>query len=143
MTQPSFGPLIQTVPRSFRLSNWGQETDITGLIDATARDAQSGMTINNPNRPTILRAGLIVAIVTATGKWKEFDASDVDGTQTAAGILMQDIDLLDPLGAARDTGAVIATVGEFDGNKLICEAAELAGAKVLFLAAGSHIVVRS
>lgn len=141
--QPHFGPLIQTGMRMFRLSNFGQETDITGLIDASARDLKTGMTINNPNRDTLLRAGLILGKVTATGKWKEYDDSDADGTEVARGILMQDIDILNVVGTPQDTGAVIATIGEFDGNQLLCESAELAAAKADFAAAGSMIVIRT
>ena len=39
-----------------------------------------------------LRLGAVVSIVTATGKVKQIDPSATDGSQYAAGVLMQDAD---------------------------------------------------
>jgi hypothetical protein len=51
------------------------------LLDGTSRDA------GNTGFTSVLRPGLIMAQVTATGKWKQFDNAAVDGTQFARGIL--------------------------------------------------------
>ena len=52
-----------------------------------------------------LRLGVVVAIVTATGKVKQIDPSATDGTQYAAGVLMQPCDaaLID-----REDGLMVA-----------------------------------
>ena len=52
-----------------------------------------------------LRLGAVVAIVTATGKVKQIDPSATDGTQDAAGVLMQPCDaaLID-----REDGLMVA-----------------------------------
>ena len=52
-----------------------------------------------------LRLGAVVAIVTATGKVKQIDPSATDGTQYAAGVLMQPCDaaLID-----REDGLMVA-----------------------------------
>ncbi len=52
-----------------------------------------------------LRLGAVVAIVTATGKVKQIDPSATDGTQYAAGVLMQSCDaaLID-----REDGLMVA-----------------------------------
>jgi len=146
MTQPHFGTVFQTKLRSFRLSNHGQETDITAILVSTAQDAQAGNSINNPNRATILRAGLVLGKITATGKYKEYNNASGDGSEVAAAILMQDVDMLIPGTATpQDTGAVIATIGEFDQNQLIylTGSSGLTGMQADFLAAGSHIVLRA
>lgn len=51
------------------------------LIDGTSRDA------GNTDSTTVLRIGLIMAQVTATKKWKPFDAGASDGTEIPMGIL--------------------------------------------------------
>lgn len=62
-------------------------------IDPAARDAT-----NTPT--TTLRSGLVMGQVSATKKWKEYDNADADGTETAKGILLHPIALVDAFGAA-------------------------------------------
>ena len=50
-------------------------------VDGAARDAG-----NSPT--TILRTGLVMGQVTATGKWKQWTSGAVDGSQVARGILL-------------------------------------------------------
>lgn len=64
-------------------------------IDPAARDAAGGHTPT-----TTLRSGLVMGLVTATKKWKEYDNADADGTEVARGILLHPVRLLDPFGAA-------------------------------------------
>ena len=52
-----------------------------------------------------LPLGTVVAIVTATGKFKQIDPSAEDGTQVAAGVLLQNCDATL---ADRDNGLVVA-----------------------------------
>jgi hypothetical protein len=52
------------------------------VIDGAARDA------GNPGFTTVLRNGLIMGQVAATGRWRQFDPGASDGTQFARGILV-------------------------------------------------------
>ena len=52
-----------------------------------------------------LPLGTVVGIVTATGKYKQLDPSAEDGTQVAAGVLLQNCDATL---ADRDNGLVVA-----------------------------------
>ncbi len=52
------------------------------VVDGSSRDA------GNTGNTTVLRPGLIMAKVTATGKWKPFVSGASDGTQLARGILL-------------------------------------------------------
>ena len=81
-----------------------------------ARDAG-----NTAFRTTYLRQGLCLGKVTASGKYKEYDDGDSDGTQTVAAILDEDVDVLDEFGNAV-TGAIVAAViikGFLDADHLI------------------------
>lgn len=64
-------------------------------IDPAARDSSGGHTPT-----TTLRSGLVMGKVTATDKWKEYDNADADGTETALGILLHPVRLIDPFGNA-------------------------------------------
>lgn len=52
-----------------------------GLVDGTSSDT------GNTGNTGVLRPGLIMAQVDATGKWKPFNAGASDGTQFARGVL--------------------------------------------------------
>jgi hypothetical protein len=64
-------------------------------LDPAARDALGGHTPT-----TTLRSGLVMGLVTATKKWKEYDDADADGTQVARGVLLHPVRLFDAFGAA-------------------------------------------
>lgn len=51
------------------------------VIDGAALDA--GNTVST----TVLRPGLVMGQITASGKWKQFDSAAVDGSEVARGIL--------------------------------------------------------
>lgn len=55
---------------------------ITIIIDTAARDT------NNPLGSTNLRKGLLMAPVTASGKYKEFDDGNGDGTEVSANVVV-------------------------------------------------------
>lgn len=144
MTQPSYGPLTQWGGRKIRLSEWGVETDISVLLLSTTTDPGN----TGAARTTLLRMGLVLAKFTAggnLGKWTNYLNAGANGQDVAAGILMQDVDML-ALGSAvaQDTGAVVAQVGEFDGNKLIFDAAGGAQAAALvdFVTTAPHLIIR-
>lgn len=118
---PSFGPLVTTTPKRIRLSNWGRELDTTVLLASTARDP------NSPLRTTILRAGLVLGRITASGKYAQYNDGASDGTQTAVGLLLSDVDLLDASAVAQDVPAVIMQAGEFDEASIPASGANYSG----------------
>lgn len=85
-TGPSFTPhhawLVGSDP------HWEQKSV---PISNAARDAGSTPT-------TTLRSGLVMGIITATKLWKQYDDAAVDGSQVAAGILLDPIRMVDAHG---------------------------------------------
>lgn len=70
---------------------WGHENlrifDANPLIVSTAIDAGASPT-------SVLRAGLIMAQVTASGKWAEYDVTATDGREVARGVLVEAISMM-------------------------------------------------
>ena len=75
-----------------------------GLIDGASRDA------GNTGQTTILRAGLIMAYNTTTGKWVPWVSGGMDGTGKVSGILFASIDTQFN-GADKDRFAGVISVG--------------------------------
>lgn len=89
----------------------------TVQLDNTARDP-----LNTTFRTTYLRPGLALGKVTATGRYKEYDDADGDGTEVARCILAQGVDLLDPLGNVRTdhpAGVSVVVGGHVDPAYII------------------------
>jgi hypothetical protein len=77
-----------------------------------------------------LKAGTVVGKVTASGKYAAYDDNNVDGTETAAGVLYDGIDA-----TAGDQLAVIyARDAEVDGTQLAWAATVTAGEKTTAIA---------
>lgn len=72
------------------------------LISGASRDA------GNTGNTTVLRPGLVMGIITASGKWAQFTSGAVDGTQYARGILLH-MGLNTQLGGA-DADRWVATI---------------------------------
>lgn len=83
-------PLPGVTGRSDTISRavtWGPQAlqiTETGFIAGTIRDAG-----NSPT--TLLRPGLLLGKITASGKFAKFDPTAVDGTQFVAGVLLGDL----------------------------------------------------
>ncbi len=107
-----YGPLRENEPTEYRLSDHGRDTDIGITIDSSARD--SG---NTPT--TTLRKGLVVGKITATGKYAQYDDGAADGTEVAACILADQVNLLDEDGNAQDSHSVGVIHGVVDESKLV------------------------
>ena len=99
-------------PSEIRFTDHGRESAIGIVLDAAARDDD-----NSPT--TTLRKGLVLGKVTATGKYKEYDPSASDGTETARLILDDAVDLLDEAADAADTEGLGAFRGDFVAAALI------------------------
>lgn len=79
---------------TFNLFWGGNESRIQILrhqiqVDGSARDAGNGATTN------VLRPGLVLGKITATGKYKQYDPAATDGSQTARLILENEVRMTD------------------------------------------------
>jgi hypothetical protein len=74
--------------------------DPLGLVDSTAVDTL------HTSYTGQLRAGLVMAKLTSTGAWVDYDPTANDGSQFACGILVRELYLLDPT-----TGSNVSKVG--------------------------------
>ena len=107
-----YGPLRENEPTEFRLSDHGRDTDIGITIDKDAVDAGSTPT-------TTLRKGLVLGKITASGKYAQYDDNASDGTETAACILADEVNLLDEDGNVQDSHSVGVIHGVVDESKLV------------------------
>lgn len=57
------------------------------VVDGSSRDA------GNTGYTNVLRPGLLMGQVTATGKWKQYDPTAVDGTQVPSGVLLHAVSM--------------------------------------------------
>lgn len=94
--------------------------DTGALISSAARDDQ-----NTPT--TVLRAGLLMGIITASGKWAEWDPDATDGTENLAGILAEEIVMTDILGTAVDRDAPVILSGPVKADMLLVEGDAMIG----------------
>jgi len=112
--------------QAFRLSLHGVDTDVGIELDASTRNA-SIVDLTGGIRGAILPPGLILGKITSSGKYKEYDPSTSDGTETAALILMDEINMLQDSTDGATTRDQLATGmqhGVVDESKLIgCDAA--------------------
>ncbi len=106
------GSTVTADPSEIRFTDHGRESTVAIVIDSTALDSA-----NTPT--TTLRKGLVLGKITATGKYKEYDTSASDGTETARVILDDEADLLDENATAVDTEALGAFRGDFIASALI------------------------
>ena len=106
MVQLGYGATREREDNEYKLSDHGIKVAIT--IDSGARD----------DGETTLRKGLVLGKVTSTGKYKEYDDTAGDGTEVAAGLLDEQVDLLDETGSAADSQTVMLIHGHVDESKL-------------------------
>jgi hypothetical protein len=120
MAIPGLGASASNAPSEFRLCLHGSDTDVGITVSAAAVDAG-----NTP--VTTLRKGLVLGRIAESGTYKEYDPEAEDGSETAALILVDEVDLLqDAVDGAtpRDQLATGMQHGVVDESKLIgCDAA--------------------
>lgn len=91
------------------------------VIDGSARDAA-----NSPT--TVLRAGLLLGKVTASGKLVQWDDAAVDGSQTVYGILPVELVMVDPIsGADTDRMCPVIVSAPVKVNNLLIKGAAFVG----------------
>lgn len=103
----------------------GDESRITvlrmdGTVVSTAVDAG-----NTPT--TVLRKGLLLGKVTATGKLKEWDPDASDGSEDIYGVLDIELQMLDTSGSAVDQWCRVAVVGPIKASALRIQGSALVG----------------
>lgn len=102
----------ETYENEFRWGSQWQGVFANALID--------GNTIDSGNTPTFeLRPGLILGQVTATGKWTDYDKSASDGSEVAAGVLIEGLRMLDFSNNAVDRFYAVLVGGPVQMSKLL------------------------
>jgi len=103
-------------PREFLLSDHKIAVGVT--LVSTARDNydEDGSTAHTPT--TTLRKGLVLGKVTASGKYAQYDDNASDGTEVAAGILEEEVNLLDANATAQDTDGTMVIHAYVDESQL-------------------------
>lgn len=110
----------------------GDESRITVLrMDATIVSTAVDAT-NSPT--TVLRKGLILGKVTATGKLKEWNPDGSDGSENIYGILDIEIQMLDTSGVAVDQWCRVAVCGPIKASAIRAEGALLSASADGYLA---------
>jgi hypothetical protein len=109
MVQLGYGASREARDNEFKLSDHGIKVAVT--IASTAADSGGTPT-------TTLRKGLVLGKVTATGKYKQYANGASDGTEVAAGILDDEVNLLDESGTARDSQATMLIHGFVTESKV-------------------------
>ena len=86
-------------------------------ITSAARDAvaSDGSTARTPS--TQLRKGLVMGKITATGKYAQYNPQASDGTQTAVGLLLEPVSVVDRYGNAVDALGETVFFGYVDGTQ--------------------------
>ena len=119
---PGLGTEIEAVPTEFMRSAHSILLGVT--ISSAARDSGNTTT-------TTLRPGLVLGKITASGKYKEYNNYNSDGSEVAKGILYDQVKVLDADANAIDAAAVMVIHGFVDTSALHgCDAAaqtDLAG----------------
>lgn len=84
----------------------------SGVVSGAARDST-----NTPT--TVLRAGLVVGIITASGKFTNYDAAATDGSQFAVGVLAVELRAQDFDATNADRSAPILVGGPVRAGRLL------------------------
>jgi hypothetical protein len=88
MAFPGFESILETVQNQFWWGRNEQQTFLPATISGAARDSANTV-------PDVLRGGLILGKVTATGLYKEWNPTGTDGSEIIAGILMGPLKVTD------------------------------------------------
>lgn len=104
---PGHGEIFESVETQVQFLGINGEMNANvsiAVIDSTSQDAG-----NTP--ATTLRGGLVMGKVSSSNQHKPYDPTATDGTQNAAAILLDSVDMLDPYGSAEDkyTGRVVTS----------------------------------
>lgn len=112
-SMPGISAAVETMVRAFTFGKFEQQVIVPGIIDGAARDAGATPT-------TLLRAGLLLGKVTASGKLKQYSPSATDGTEVVDSILLQTLRATDLLtGDNQDKFYAVLAAGNVQAARLI------------------------
>lgn len=109
---PGIDPSIETVENEFTWGPNGLWANIGAQINSTATDSGSSPT-------TLLRKGLVMGQITATGLYAQYNPAASDGTQEPIGILYDSVNMIDlRTGTVRNKSAPILWLGPIKVNQV-------------------------
>lgn len=116
--QPTTTETTVTADRRWLLSTYGTETNKTITLDLTQFSAGTTYTAAANGLPNLIKSGLPLGRVTASGLYGPYDSAASDGTETFAGLL--EFDTSFNTGSTK-VGAALRIVGDVDVSKLPVE----------------------
>lgn len=116
--QPTTTEATSTADRPWLLSTFGTETNKTITLDLAQFTAGTHYTAAANGVPNVLKSGLPLGRVTASGLYGAYDSAATDGTQTFAGLL--ETDTAFNTGSTK-VGAALRIVGDVNVAKLPVE----------------------
>lgn len=109
---PGIDAALETVENEFTFGPNGSWVVMGVSLNSAAVDAGSTPT-------TLLRKGLLLGKVTATGQYKQYDATATDGTEEPMGVLYDSVNMLDVrTGVVRDKSSVMLYYGHVKTGSL-------------------------
>lgn len=111
MLFPGIDSVLETVQNQFWWGRNEQQTYLPATILSSALDAGNTVT-------TVLRGGLLLGRVTATGKFKEWNPTGTDGSEVLVGILPAPLSMLDA-GTGADRYTYVLVGGNLLSDRLI------------------------
>lgn len=106
---------------------WGGDESRIKVLRTSDRSIVS-TAVDAANTPTtVLRAGLLLGLVTSSGKLKEYDPDATDGSQSIYGVLPIELRMTDGLAVAVDRYVPVVVHAPLKASKLLVEGTALVG----------------
>lgn len=115
------------VSSSARNIFWGGDNTSVQILTADTEIDSATVDAGNPERTTVLRAGLIMAKVTATGLLVQWDALGAAGAEVVYGVLSDEIDMLNDQAVAVNQFAKCVVNAPVRAENLLIQGAALIG----------------
>ena len=113
--QPTTTETTVTADRRWLLSTFGTETNKTITLDLSQFASGTQYTPAANGLPNVIKSGMPLGKVTASGLYGPYDSAATDGTDTFAGLL--EFDVAFNTGSTK-VGAALRIVGDVDVSKL-------------------------
>lgn len=111
MAFPGIESVLETVQNQYWWGRQEQQTFLPATISGAARDA--GNTVTD-----VLRGGLLLGRVTATGLYKEWNPTGTDGSEVIVAILTAPLKMLDA-GSSTDRYTYVQVAGNLYSDRLL------------------------
>lgn len=113
--QPTTTESTTTASRPWLLSTYGTETNKTVTLDISQFTSGTHYTPAANGVPNVIKSGMPLGKVTASGLYGAYDSGASDGTQVFAGLLETDTAFNT---GSTAVGAALRIVGDVDSSKL-------------------------